>query len=197
MIKKISIVLGICVLFSVSQANAGILSISSAEGEPGEVVTVLVDVSAVGGAEYSSIDTAIQITPMMATGDSPTLTSFNPGAIWDPYSGNLTTVEAPALGAGITSSVIGIAGSVVGQTITADGNVMALDITIPGSAMVGDVFNLDLVEDFSNITNSTINPSVTLPSMTFGDGKLTIVPEPTGMLVSLFGVLGMAFFRRK
>lgn len=198
MIKQLSsIVLGICVLFAASNATAGILSISSASGEPGQTVTVMVDVSSVNGADYSSIDTAVQVTPMMGTGASPTLSSMTPGAIWTPYGGNITTVFAPALGAGVTSSVIGISGNVVGQTINSDGGVLSLDITIPGSATVGDVFNLDLVEDFSNITDSTVNPSVALPSMTFGDGKLTIIPEPSGLLAGLLGVFGMGYFRRK
>ena len=180
-----------------AQANAGILSISSASGSPGDVVSVMVDVSSVGGADYSSIDTALQITPMMGSGSSPTLTSFSPGAVWAPYSGNLTSVEAPSLGAGVTSSVIGISGNVAGQTINSDGTVLSLDITIPGTATVGDVFNLDLVETFSNVTNSTVTPAEPITMTPFNDGKLTIIPEPASVLLFAICAFSLGIFRRQ
>lgn len=192
-----SIVLGTCFVFAAAQANAGILSIGSASGSPGDVVTVMVDVSSVGGADYSSIDTALQITPMMGTGSSPTLTSFSPGAIWGPYGGSLTTVEAPSIGPGITSSVLGISGGVAGQTITSDGTVLSLDITIPGTATVGDVFNLDLVEEFSNVTDSTVTPPDVITMTPFSDGKLTIIPEPSAILLLAICAFGLGAFRQQ
>ena len=192
-----SIVLGTCFVFAAAQANAGMLSIGSATGSPGDVVTVAIDVSSVGGADYSSIDAALQITPSVGTGDSPTLTSFSPGAIWGPYSGNLTTVEAPSLGPGITSSVIGISGNVVNQTINSDGTVMSLDITIPGTATAGDVFDLDLVEDFSNVTNSTVQPADLITMTPFSDGTLTIIPEPSAALLLAICAFGLGAFRPK
>ena len=68
-------------------------------------------------------------------------------------------------------------------------------ILIPATATIGSIFNLDLNEDFSAISNA----GVLLEKMTpFGDGTLEIIPEPaTGLMALAFGLVGLGCRRRR
>ena len=89
---------------------------------------------------------------------------------------------------------MGISGS-AGETSTLDGPVMNVDIVIPATATIGAIFDLDLSEDFSVISNA----GVPLQQMTpYGDGTLEIIPEPaTGLMAMAFGLMGLGFRRRR
>ncbi len=190
-----TIVLGTALTLVAATAEAGILSVGSAVGAPGETVSVSIDLSSLGGVDFTSVDAALQITG--GAGDSPLITGYvaSPSpSVWDPFTGVSYTpaVHDPLATPGV-SKVMGISGD-AGATSTLDGPVMDVSIMIPSTATIGTIFDLDLNEGFSVISNA----GVPLNRMTpFGDGTLEIIPEPaTGLMALAIGLFGLGFRRR-
>ena len=198
MIKQLSsVVLGAALLvLTTGQSDAGILTIGDYIGEPGEVVTATIDLSSLGGADFTSMDIAVQVTPSTGAGPSPTLglgtASTATGWAWSPF----TSVNDSQQTFNLTNTlaVYGVSGEGAGVTSTLDGKVFQFPVTVPAGAVEGDVFTLDLIETSSNISNN----GVALPPMTpWDDGSITIIPEPTTGLMFALSLLGLGVIRRR
>jgi hypothetical protein len=191
-----TIVLGTSLTLVATTAEAGILSVGSAVGAPGDTVSVSIDLSSLGGVDFTSIDAALQISG--GAGDSPLINGYVAApapSVWDPFTGvNYTPAVHDPLAAPALSQVMGISGD-AGATSTLDGPVMDVSILIPATATIGSIFDLDLDEGFSVISNA----GVPLDRMTpFGDGTLEIIPEPaTGLMALALGLVGLGFRRRR
>lgn len=200
MIKQLSsVVLGAALIFlTTGQSDAGILSIGNYIGEPGDVVTATIDLSSLGGVDFTSMDIALEILPSVGDGDSPTLgtgsASTAEGWVWSPFDS--VNDSQQTFNGTDTLAVYGISGLPAGTTSTLDGTVIDIPITVPAGAVNGDVFVLDLIEVSSNISNN----GNALPSMAgWDDGSITVIPEPTTGLMfalSLFG-FGVIFRRSR
>ena len=197
MSKNIStVVLGVSLVLVAATAEAGILSVGSATGEPGETVSVSIDLSNLGGVDFTSIDAALEIAG--GAGDSPMITGYEASAspsVWDPFTGvNYTPADHDPLVPSDIAQKMGISGD-AGATSTLDGPVMDVHISIPLTATIGAIFDLDLSETFSRISNAGVNLDAMSP---FGSGTLEIVPEPaTGLMALAFGLVGLGFRRRR
>ena len=192
-----TIVLGMSLVLVAASAEAGLLNASSAVGAPGETVTISIELSDLGDNEFTSIDAALAITG--GAGDSPLINAYVASlapSVWDPFTGvSYTPPVHDPLDTPATSKVMGIRGNDIGATSNLNGGVMDVDISIPATATIGAIFNLDLDETFSVISNA----GARLPDMSpFGDGTLKIIPEPaTGLLAIAFGLVGLGFRRRR
>lgn len=181
---KSSISVSISTLILISTAanvQAETLSVSSATGMPGEMVTVSIELSTLGENDvFTSIDAALQITG--GSGDLPELVGFSAVAaepyVWEPFSElELIPMTLPSPGCeDLLRCVFGVTGTDVGVTSNLNGNVMDVEISIPETATLGAVFNLDLVEDFSIISNAGVPLPLDTP---FRDGTLRIGSLPT------------------
>ncbi len=180
MIKQVSsIVVGMMLIATTVEAET--LSVSSTNGMPGETVTVSIELSDLGpNNAFTSIDAAFQITG--GSGDVPELVGFSAAAdapfVWEPFSGlNFVpgtfpcTAELPSF----SRCVLGIAGTDAGVTSNLNGQVMEVNIAIPETATIGSVFELDLIEGLSAISNAG---SILPLGTPFGDGTLRIGSVP-------------------
>jgi hypothetical protein len=176
--QVLSIALGMILIAGTVKAEK--LSVSSVNGMPGETVTVSIDLSNLGPNDvFTSVDAALRITG--GAGDSPELVGFTAATtapyVWQPFSG---LEFIPLTNCTDQQCVFGVIGHDVGVTSSLNGQVMDVEIEIPATATLGAVFNLDLVEDFSAISNGVAVPPAILPLDTpFGDGTLTIGDVPT------------------
>ncbi len=178
MTKQVSsIVLGMMLIAGTVEAEK--LTVSSVNGMPGETVTVSIDLSNLApNHAFTSVDAALRITG--GTGESPALVGFTAAAmppyVWEPFTG---LEFIPLTNCTDQQCVFGIVGHDVGVTSNLNGQVMDVEIAIPATATLGAVFNLDLVEDFSAISNGAAVPPALLPLDTpFGDGTLRIGTVP-------------------
>lgn len=190
-----TIVLGMSLILVAASAEAGLLSVSSAVGAPGETVSVSIDLSNLGGEDFTSIDAALKIVG--GAGDSPLINGYvaSPSpSVWDPFTGvSYTPGDHDPLIPAVTAEVMGISGA--GGTSNLDGPVMNVEILIPATATIGAIFDLDLDEEFSDISNVAVPLD---PMSPFGDGTLEIIPEPaTGLMALAFGLVGLGFRRRR
>ena len=150
-----TIVLGLSLLLVAASAEAGLLNAGSAVGAPGETVTVTISLSDLGDNAFTSVDAALAITG--GAGDAPLINgyvaSLSP-SVWDPFTGvNYTPANNSPLDAPATAQVMGISGD-AGFTSNLNGSVMDVEILIPATATIGAIFDLDLNETFSVISNA-------------------------------------------
>ena len=141
---------------------------------PGSTVIVPIDIVNPTNAPFTSIDAAVQIGE---SGDTPLILGYeatlSSPSVWEPY-GSVTYVPAPnnPLPNPSNLAVLGVTGADIGVTAVSEGRIMELTVSVPSSASPGDVFSVDLVEEFSYISN--LGP-VEHFTESFQDGTLKVV----------------------
>ena len=183
-------------LLIAGQLSAGILAIGDYNAEPGQTITATVDLSSLDGAEFTSVDVAVELVPSVGDGSSPMLgnasAATDDGWAWSPFDS--VNDAQQSFNETKTLAVYGIAGSPIGVTSTLDGTVLQIPITIPADAVDGDVFVLDLREENSNISNN----GTALPSSPgWVDGSISIIPEPATSLIVALGLFSLGMIRRR
>ena len=195
--RPTSIVLStVLFLVTVSQSGAGLLSTGDYVAEPDQTIIATIELSSLGGEPFTSMDIAIEVTPSVGSGASPTLGTANAstedGWAWSPFSDandaqqtfNLTN----------TLAVYGVSGEPLGVVSRLDGIVLEVPISVPADAVAGDVFLLDLLEDNSNISNAGV---ALTPMAGWTDGSITIIPEPSTAAMLALSLFGLVMRRRR
>lgn len=172
--RNLAFALTLVAIFAVPSACSAVgLSAGYHLVAPGSSLTMPVNVVNGSAETYSSIDAAVRIYG--GVGDSPMITGFEVPAnsVWNAFSGvNYTPAPNNPLPAPTTVEVFGVTGSDLNTQATGDGNVMDLLISVPATAKPGDVFQVDLLDDFSYISDLG---DVHFFSETLQDGTLKVV----------------------
>lgn len=167
------VVVAVILLASYS-ANAQSLSSGLTIAAPGSTVTVPINIVNPANTPFTSIDAGIEIgqsgDALLILGYETTLAS---PSVWEPY-GSVQYLPAPnnPLPNPSHRNVLGVAGLDIGVTAATEGRIMDLTVSVPNSASPGDVFTVDLIEEFSYISNSG---PVEHFADTFTDGTLKVV----------------------
>ena len=98
-----------------------------------------------------------------------------------------------------TAGRFNVALGVAGEFSTGSGTVLSFDVCAPASGMPGDLWNIDFLTGANTLTTyRDADGTSTFADVTSVSGTVSIVPEPSAILMGLISFAGLlAVVRRK
>ena len=183
-----------CVAVAGAVLHAETITINNISAAAGGSVTVPVYIS--GGANVSAVTLAFSVGDGGSVlGGTETLTissvDYLAGTIWSGHVVN--TGESPS-SPPVQSAIIAGVNLVGSDTVAASGRLMTFTIDL-SSATPGEVLTLDPDATHSGLSVATDVNGVSVP-LSFASGNLTVVPEPSSLVLCGIAALGLVAFRR-